>query len=71
MICNSNDTITDIHISDYGHERNIDRKTTTDDFCHPQTLSLADASAVDSTKRIAREVVVEITQVRCTLMKII
>lgn len=42
-----------------------------DDFCHPQTLSLADASAVDSTKRIAREVVVEITQVRCTLMKII
>lgn len=45
--------------SDYGNERNIDRKTATDDFSRPQTL--ADASAVDSTKRIAREGVVEIT----------
>lgn len=36
-----------------------------------QTTSFADASAVDSTKQIAREGVVEITHVGCTLMKII
>lgn len=56
--------------SDYGHERNIDRNPRQTTFV-THRLSLADASAVDSTKRITREGVVEITQVRCTLMKII